>query len=322
MNAPVSRRRGPAARRTAPAALVCALGLTLVAGCGGDSSGAAPADGSQSPVPTRDVVSSVRAVPALAGALPADVRERGTLTLGAPLVNGSTGLPLEGRDKDGRTIGIAADIREAVAKVLGVTWKVRTGTFATIIPGVQNGKYDVGMGNFGVTRAREKVVDFATYLNDGQSFLGAENAPVDRVRRLTDLCGLHVSASPGSTFQQILEDGAADCARAGRKPYKVQYFSEQGPVFLGLANGKIDVSFGPTLGVKYQAAHIPHTKYLGEISTTPVGFVTRRGTRLAKALSAAVNKLIDDGTYADILRKWSLPDSGVDASRVNPPPTL
>jgi ABC-type amino acid transport substrate-binding protein len=64
-------------------------------------------------------------------------------------------------------------LRNAVAKVLGVTWNVQNGTFATIIPGVQNGKYQVGQDNFGATKAREQVVDFATYLNDGQAFLGA-----------------------------------------------------------------------------------------------------------------------------------------------------
>ena len=32
--------------------------------------------------------------------------------------------------------------------------------FATIIPGVQNGKYQVGQDNFGATKAREQVVDF------------------------------------------------------------------------------------------------------------------------------------------------------------------
>jgi hypothetical protein len=63
--------------------------------------------------------------------------------------------------------------RNAVAKVLGVSWKVRNGTFVTIIPGVQNGKYQVGQDNFGATRAREQVVDFATYLHDAQAFPGA-----------------------------------------------------------------------------------------------------------------------------------------------------
>ena len=50
---------------------------------------------------------------------------------------------------------------------------MRNGTFVTIIPGVQNGKYQVGQDNFGATRARAQVVDFATYLNGAQAFPGA-----------------------------------------------------------------------------------------------------------------------------------------------------
>src|SRR5205807_2660409 len=111
------------------------------------------------------------------------------------------------------------------AKQLGVRWTEQHGTFDTIVPGVQNGKYDVGESNFGVTKAREQVVDFATYLTDGQSFLGPTNGTLDAVHTLTDLCGLTVATSPGSTFQQILTSGADGCAKQGKKPYTVQLFS-------------------------------------------------------------------------------------------------
>ncbi|MDJ0344443.1 transporter substrate-binding domain-containing protein [Streptomyces sp. H10-C2] len=116
----------------------------------------------------------------------------------------------------------AADLRNAVAKVLGVNWKEEHGTFVTIIPGVQNGKFDVGQGNFGVTETREKVVDFASYLTDGQSFLSAKSLGLNKVTQLTDLCGLTVATSPGSTFQQILNDGAGKCAGVGKTPAGTQ----------------------------------------------------------------------------------------------------
>jgi polar amino acid transport system substrate-binding protein len=265
------------------------------------------------------VVSSVAADPALKAELPASVRASGTLTLGVPPAPGTVGLPHAGTTADGRSVGLDVDLRQAVAKVLGVTWKEENGTFATIIPGVQNGKYDVGMANFGVTRAREKVVDFASYLNDGQSFLGAKDLGTDSVTRLTDLCGHTVATAPGSTFQQILQDGAGKCAAAGRKAYTVQYFTDPAPIFLGLANGKVDIYFGPTLALKYDAAHVPGTKYLGQISTTQVGFVTAKGSPVAKALSDAVNKLIADGTYARVFAKWNVSDTRLPSSRVNPP---
>ena len=235
---------------------------------------------------------------------------------------GTSGLPHAGQGPDGRTVGLDVDLRDAVGKVLGITWDVQYGTFPTVIPGVQNGKYDVGQDNFGATKAREQVVDFATYLNDGQSFLGAKDIKADSVTGLTDLCGYTVATSPGSTFQQILTDGADKCAAAGKSPYKVQYFADTAPIILGLTNGKVDVYFGPTLSLKYEALHVPNTKYLGQISTTPVGFVTAKNSPVAKAVSDAVNKLIATGDYARIFAKWGVTGTGVSTSVVNPPTTF
>jgi len=281
------------------------------------------AEGSTSgSLPTQDVVSGVQADPALKAELPAAVAARGTLLLGTTQPTGLAGLPHDGVDASGKEVGLDVDLRDAIARKLGLTWSTQYGTFQTIIPGTQNGKFDVGCGNFGVTKAREQIVDFATYLTDGQSFLGSAGVKADKISTLTDLCGYNVATSPGSTFQQILTDGAAKCTAAGKKPYQVQYFSDSALIFLGLANGKVDVMFGPTLSVKYDAGHVPGTRFLGQISSTPVGVVVAKGSPLAKPLSDAVNALIADGTYAKIFAKWGVTDTEVTSSQINPAPNL
>jgi polar amino acid transport system substrate-binding protein len=293
----------------------------LLAGCGSSSAAVIPA--ASAPVyPTQDVVSAIATDPKIAAGLPAAVRSRGTLILGTTITPGVNGLPHSGQLAGGANIGVDVDLREAVAKVLGVKWDVQNGTFPTIIPGVQNGKYDVGMDNFGVTAPREKVVDFATYLTDGQAFLAPSSGELNTVADITDLCGLTIATSPGSTFQQILETDKAKCSAGGKKPYTVQYFADTAPIWLGLANGKIDIYFGPTLSLKYDAAHIPNTKFLSQFSSTPVGFVTAKGSPIATAISAAVNKLIASGDYAKILGKWGVTDSGIKQSAINPPSSL
>jgi polar amino acid transport system substrate-binding protein len=293
----------------------------LLAGCADSSASIVPA-ASTPAYPTQDVVSSIATDATISAKLPAAVRSRGTLILGTTLQPGVNGLPHGGQLADGTNIGVDVDLRDAVAKVLGVTWDVQNGTFPTIIPGVQNGKYDVGMDNFGVTAPREKVVDFATYLTDGQAFLAPKDLDLDQVGDITDLCGRTVATSPGSTFQQILENDKAKCSAAGKKPYTVQYFADTAPIWLGLANGKIDIYFGPTLSLKYDAAHIPDTKFLSQFSSTPVGFVTAKGSPIAPALTDAVNKLIASGDYAKILGKWGVTDSGIPKSAINPPSSL
>jgi polar amino acid transport system substrate-binding protein len=295
--------------------------VLLLAGCG-SSSAAVTTQASPPVYPTQDVVSGIATDAKIAAELPAAVRSRGTLILGTTLTPGTNGLPHGGQLADGKLIGVDIDLREAVAKVLGVKWDTQNGTFPTIIPGVQNGKYDVGMDNFGVTKPREEVVDFATYLTDGQAFLAPKSLSLNAVADITDLCGLTVATSPGSTFQQILEADKAKCSAAGKKPYTVQYFADQAPIWLGLANGKIDVFFGPTLSLKYDATHIPDTKFLSQFSSTPVGFVTAKGSPIATALSDAINQLIASGDYAKILGKWGVTDSGIAKSAINPPSSL
>jgi polar amino acid transport system substrate-binding protein len=290
---------------------------------GSSSSVSASPTAASTAIPTQDVVSGIKADPKLKAELPASVQSSGKLTLGTTYAPGSSGLPHGGQTSDGTNVGVDVDLRNAVAAVLGVKWDTQNGTFATIIPGVQNGKYDVGQDNFGVTKAREAVIDYATYLTDGQAFLGSSSVKIDKVTDITDLCGLTIATSPGSTFQQILTADAGKCAAAGKKDFSVQYFSDSAPIFLGLANGKVDVYFGPTLSLQYDATHVPNTKFLGQVSSTVVGFVAAKGSPLTKPISDAVNELIANGEYTKILNKWGvLTSSGIPRSEVNPPASL
>ena len=337
--------RHPARRGRVPAvaAALAVAGAIVLAGCGSSGSSssapavagpassagasASPAGGGSSPaagataVPAQDVVSGIAEDPKLNAELPASVRSSGQLILGTTISPGTSGLPHAGQ-VNGANVGLDVDLRNAVAKVLGVSWNVQNGTFATIIPGVQNGKYQVGQDNFGATAAREQVVDFATYLNDGQAFLGASTVSASSISAITGACGYTIATAPGSTFQTLLTSNASKCAAAGKKPWTVQYFSDSAPIFLGLANGKVDLYFGPTLSLKYDATHIAGTKFLGQISSTPVGFVTAKGSAIAKALSAAVNELIANGDYAKIFAKWGISGDEITSSTINPATTF
>jgi polar amino acid transport system substrate-binding protein len=272
--------------------------------------------------PTQDVLSSIAVDPALRAELPTSIQRSGTLVLATTDRPGTVGLPIAGTAPGGADIGVEADIRDAVARLLGISWKVENSSFDTIILGVQNGKFDVGQDDFAVTKAREQVVDFAPYLSDGQAFVSASDSSLNAVHSITDLCGLTIATLPGSTFQQILSDDASKCAAAGKAAYTVSLFSDTTPIWLGLANGKVDVYFGPELSLRYDVTHLPNVKFLGDFGSTPVGFVASRGTGLAKSLSDAINKLVADGDYAKILAKWSIGSSGIAHSEVNPPTSL
>ncbi|CCK32603.1 ABC transporter substrate-binding protein [Streptomyces davaonensis JCM 4913] len=300
-------------------ALTAALALLALTACGStetDGAGTAQA----APAPTGDPVAAVRKVDSVAALLPADVRESGTLRVGS-----SVGFPPgayypNGADK--APAGQDIDLADAVAKVLGVRLERQDASFETILPALGSGKYDVGTGNFGVTAERLKTIDFVTYINDGQGFAVRKGNTdlTEKITDLTQLCGLTVGTGAGTTFEATLTAQRGECAKAGKKPYDVKVYSENGATLTALQQGRIDIVMSTINGLRYQAAQpASRTTFLGEFHRLDVGFAFKKGSPLTKAFQAAVNELIEDGTYDRILKKWGTAASAIETSRINPP---
>ena len=142
------------------ATVVFSIIALVAAGCG---NGTETSTGT-SPTPA---ASPSGAVSAIAAQVPASVKANGTLTVAAD----ATYAPNEFIGTDGHTVvGLDADLAKALGQVLGLKVNVINATFATIIPGLASGKYDLGISSFTDTKEREKTVDFVTYFVAGTSF--------------------------------------------------------------------------------------------------------------------------------------------------------
>ncbi|KUL33858.1 ABC transporter substrate-binding protein [Streptomyces sp. NRRL F-4489] len=309
---------GPRRRARRAAALLATAALALTAcgtgGAGARTAAAGPAPGGR--IPTTDVVSAVRKDPAAAALLPAAVRARGTLALASSVGTppGATYLP------DGTTLaGQDIDVADAVGKVLGVKLVREVASFEAILPALGSGKYDVGTGNFGVTDARRKTLDFVTYVNDGQGFAARSDSPLKKVTALTQLCGLTVATGAGTTFETTLEENRHLCRDAGKRPYEIATYADQGALWISLQQGRSDVVMSTINGLRYAVKQQPGLRFLNEFKRLDVGFAFKKGTPLAPAFQAAVNRLMKDGTYARILAKWGTGPSALAASRISPP---
>ncbi|MET9364547.1 ABC transporter substrate-binding protein [Streptomyces sp. NPDC006632] len=307
--------------RLRAAATIALLPLLTLTACGaGDTAGAAPGGAQALPAPSDDPVAAVHAVGSVAALLPADVRKAGTLRVGSSIGFPPGAYYPNGPDKP--AAGQEIDIADAVAKVLGVKLERQDASFETILPALGSGKYDFGTGNFGVTAARLKTIDFVTYINDGQGFAvkKGNTALKTKVTDLTQLCGLTIGTGVGTTFEATLTAQKGVCAKAGKKPYDVKVYSENGATLTALQQGRTDVIMSTINGLRYQAAQpASGTAFLGEYHRLDVGFAFTKGSPLTRAFQAAVNELIKDGTYARILKKWGTSSSGIESSRINPP---
>ncbi|MFJ5223276.1 ABC transporter substrate-binding protein [Streptomyces sp. NPDC088400] len=306
-------------RHAVTAALTVALLLPALAGCGTDAaSGQETADGT-APAPSENVTASLKKDASLAKLLPEDVRKRGTLRIAT-----SVGAPPSAyfpSASSRRPAGQDIDIADAVGKLLGLELERQEAGFETILPALGSGKYDVGTGNFGVTDERRRTIDFVTYINDGQGFsVRKDDKSLAKVTRLDQLCGKTVGVGAGTTFETTLNSRKGVCADAGKKPYTVNVYSDNGALLTSLQQNRVDVVMSTINGLRYQADQpAAGVRFLNEFHRLDVGFAFTKNSPLLKAFQGAVNRLIDNGTYARIVDKWGTKDSAIEESRISPP---
>ncbi|GGJ02604.1 ABC transporter substrate-binding protein [Streptomyces brasiliensis] len=304
-------------RLFAPFALLTSAALLLTACGSGDESsttGAARVAAASDKIPITDVVSAIHKDPAAAALLPPGTKN---LTVGVAVGNTPPGVSY--LDDNKTLTGQDVDFTEAVAHVLGLEVKVEQAGFEAILPALDSGKYDFGASNFGVTDERRKTIDFVTYINDGQGFAVRKDSKLGKVTDLAQLCGLNIATSAGTTFEATLEENKHVCTDAGKKPYAVQTYAEQGAIWSSIQQGRSDVVMSTINGLRYAVAHQPGVKFLNEFHRLDVGFASKKGTKLAPAFQAAVDELITDGTYEKILKKWGTTDSAITKSQISPP---
>ncbi len=251
---------------------------------------------------------------AAAALVPANIKAKGTVIVAAD----ASYAPNEFFASDGKTvIGMDADLAKAIFPLLGLKVSVVNATFATIIPGLTSGKFDVGMSSFTDDKAREKTVNFVDYFEAGTSFF-EKSSGGPAVTNLGSICGLKVSVESGTTELADATSQAKKCKTEGKTPDTVETFNTQSEANLALASGRAQISMADSPVAAYQVKQSSGMfKLVGRsYGFAPYGIaVPKQDGTLDKAILAALKDLIANGQYATILKKWSV-QSGADTHPV------
>ena len=242
------------------------------------------------------------------------VKSKGTLTVAMD----ATYAPDEFIAPNGSTIvGMDADLSTAITQVLGLKAKLVNATFDTIIPGIQSGKYDMGASSFTDTIARQKVVDFVDYFTAGEGFYVKSGSPL-AFNGLASLCGHSVAVESGTTEQSDAQAQAKKCTKPARDR-DVLAFGNQSQANLAVSSGRADVGFADSQVAGYIVATsngvFQNSGTAFEVA--PYGLALPKGNGMAAPVQAAVNYLIGNGVYSQILTKWGVQSGAVTTSVVN-----
>ena len=292
--------------RAATIAVIACVAAFVLAGCSvsHDASSTEQAE-----------VSGVATIAELAKRVPEPIASSGTLRVAMD----PTYPPFGSIESDGKTIvGFDADMALAIGNVLGLEVTFVNTSFDAIIPALQADKVDLALSSIGDTKAREQVVDFATYYWGGGLFLVAEGNPHGIAPGKT--CGKRIGVNRGSLQQTtFLPEQAAACDTAG-EPAPIVEAYQGNQAQLALQANRIDaIMLDAPAGTEIAAKSDGSMEVVGPITRNPNpgGVALPKGSELTPVVSDAINSLIASGDYERYLAKWDLSAIAVDASTVN-----
>ena len=252
--------------------------------------------------------------PALVKMVPPDVAKRPftvAVSLGSP--------PDNFRNEKGDMVGWETDLARAAVQSLGLELDLRPTTFDTLIPGLQSKRFDAAIGQMGVTNVREKVIDQVGWLVANELFAALSDSPI-KVDGLDDLCGRTVATTRGSREMVFAAEHQPKCAAAGKQPINALAFNDGNGAVEAMTSRRADLFWLGSTAVSYFVTQSKgRAKVVGSYTDTSyLGMGLPKGSEMAAPMQAAIQHLIDNGTYQKVIVKWGLQDGAIKTVPLNP----
>ena len=230
------------------------------------------------------------------------------------------GVPAAADDGNGEPVGYNVAFARELASRLGLTLDLNVVSFDELATQIESNACDVSVSSQNITESRLATMVLTPYTQSLQPVVVRYGNPLG-IFELADLCGRIVSATSGTTHVDFV-NGTGDyagegldeiCAAAGQPPPEIRTFQS-------------DLEAVQALIAEEVAAYLGNTNFYYDyrddldIQGTPALPPARQGIATAldrpaitAAVQAALNDMIDDGTYLAILREHLLTQESVEA---------
>ncbi|MGP6087891.1 ABC transporter substrate-binding protein [Antarctobacter jejuensis] len=241
------------------------------------------------------LASAVGAIVLMAGMATAD-----TLRIG---VEGAY-PPFSKKEADGTLSGFDIDMALALCEELNRECELVEQEWDGMIPALIARKYDAIVASMSITEDRKKRVDFSEkYYDTPSRFIAKEGATFELTPEGTK--GLKIGVLRGTTLQCHVEKTFPEA--------DLRLYNTQEDVFADLVAGRLDMQLNNTLqaidgflntdqgqGFAFLGENVDDPDCLGE----GTGIAVRKGDPLAGELTAAIEAIRANGTYATINDKY------------------
>ncbi len=228
----------------------------------------------------------------------ADIKKAGKLTI----ATSPDFPPFEELQSDGSVVGIEIDVLELICQQLGVELAIEQMDFDSVLPGIQAGKFDVGVSGISVTEQRQKNVLFTNpYCLAAQAIVVKQGSAITCK---ADLSGKSVSVQTGTTAESF-------CMENG---FTVNSYAANADAQSALTSDKVDAWViddltAAEMVAAYNAQNSDQLVILDEAMTTePYAFALAFGSEdLVAEINTILDGLVADGTIQSIFEKYGAP---------------
>lgn len=287
--------------------------LALIASCAGAFLFAA----SVRAAPATVDFSKLKKDDAIYASLPQKIRDAGVINAATE----SDYPPFDFLDDKNQLTGADIELSHALGQVLGVSIRNINTDFSAIIPGIQAGRFDVGISSIGDYTSREATMDFVDYYQGGTSFLVKQGSK--EPKSLDDVCGTTVGVLKGTASEKQAKSASDDCTSHGKPAVTVNAYPTQSAAILALTSGRVQSVSGDSATNGYSASN-PSLKILNTGLTVYgdrpyYGIAVPKNSPLIEPLMKAMQAVMESGVYLQILKKYGIADGAITAPLKNQP---
>jgi polar amino acid transport system substrate-binding protein len=250
--------------------------------------------------------------------LPEDIRKEGKMVA---VNNGSfppyeivTGTKLTGATKD---------LSDAIGQLLGIDIDhASVAGLPALLSGINSGRYQFAMGPVGDYPDRQKSNDFVDWVREYVVFAVEKGNP-QGITSLDTACGKRISVMSGGSAEKVIKEHSEKCVGDGKPAVAVQSFTDQPTSILAVRSKRSDAFFSSQAPLTYFVQQANGQLELAGVGQANgfkdiyQGAVVPKGSPLGEVLRDAFKILMDNGTYAEIMKKWGLENNMIKEPGIN-----
>lgn len=219
--------------------------------------------------------------------------------------------------------GASEDLANAIGELLGI--QIEHATVAGLsaqLTGISAGRYQLAIGPVGDFRSREEANDFVDWVQEFVVFAVQKGNP-QGITSLDTACGNRIAVMAGGSAERVIQAQAEKCKAEDKKPIDIQSYTDQPSSILAVRSKRADAFFSSQAPLTYFVSQANSQLELTGVGQKNgfedlyQGAVVPKGSELGPVLKDAIQALMDNGTYAAIMKKWGLENNMLKQAGIN-----